>query len=87
MDLAISHLCGEKNPKPIPRERLCEVLCGLESLLCAAFLPSSGKRETVHHFTTPLSPSHKPKKMPGGIYSISPYNNLSLKTSNIPVIE
>ena len=77
VDLAIHHLCGKKIPSRFHDNVFMKVFCGLESLFLCSI-----SSETVHHFTPPQSPSHKPEIMPKGIYPISPYNNLSLENLN-----
>lgn len=83
MDLAIYHLCGKKFQTHSMWTFFwrCFVVwnrCSFHAL----FLISNGKLENCPSFTPPHSPSHKPRIMPKRIYSISPYNNLSLEKLN-----
>lgn len=70
-------ICVEKIPSRFHDNVFMKVLCGLESLFLCSI-----SSETVHHFTPPQSPSHKPEIMPKGLYPTSPYNNLSLENLN-----
>lgn len=75
--LGNSSFAWKKIPSRFHDNVFMMVLCGLESLFLCSI-----SSETVHHFTPPQSPSHKPEIMPKGIYPTSPYNNLSLENLN-----